>query len=285
MWSVECLARIYREERAYKRINHGRMNELNGLFRKRLGISENEKLTFETLDLILEKTESTFPFENLCIITNQTKAITKENLINKMLIKNEGGLCYELNPLLYFFLVENGFNAVLVRGEVYNHVTNEWPKTGRTHIAILLHHEGQSYLLDTGFGGNLPLKPMPLDGETTSSMNGEFRVKAVESENGDYILEMKLKYKDTDWKIGYLFDTKRPLDNLTELNEVQEIIVQHEQSPFNKTPLITQLTSDGSVTLTDTSFTQWINGNSTKEQIDNDQFKVLAKQHFGFQLL
>jgi N-hydroxyarylamine O-acetyltransferase len=259
------------------------MNELNGLFRKRVGFPENEKLTFETLDLILEITASTFPFENLSIITNQTKAITKENLINKMLIKNEGGLCFELNPLLYFFLIENGFSAVLVRGEVYNHVTKEWPKTGRTHIAILLHHEGQSYLVDTGFGGNLPLKPVPLDGKTTSSVNGEFRVKAVESDNGNYLLEMKLKDKDTDWKTGYLFDTKRPLENLTEVNEVQEIIIRHKQSPFNKTPLITQLKSDGSVTLTDTSFTQWINGKSTKEQIDNDQFKELAKQHFGFQ--
>jgi N-hydroxyarylamine O-acetyltransferase len=263
------------------------MNELNGLFRKRVGLSENEKLTFETLDILLEKTAATFPFENLCIISNQSKTITKENLINKMLLKNEGGLCYQLNPLLYFFLVENGFNAVLVRGVVYNNATKEWPTSGRTHIAILLYHEGQSYLVDTGFGGNLPLKPVPLDGETTSSMNGDFRVKALESDLGDYILEMKLKYKDTDWKIGYAIDTRRLVENgnLTELNEVQEIIIHHKQSPFNKTPLITQLKSDGSVTLTDTSFTQWMNGNSTKEQIDNDQFKELAKQHFGFQVL
>lgn len=260
------------------------MNELNGLFRKRLGIPESEKLTFETLDNILEKTATTLPFENLSILYNQTKAITKENIINKILVKNEGGLCYQLNPLLYFFLVENGFNAVLVRGEVFNHATNDWSKLGRTHVAILLQHEGQTYLVDTGFGGNLPLKPVPLIGETTSSMNGEFRVKAMESEYGDYVLEMKLKYKDTDWKIGYAFDTKRPLDHLSELNEVQGIIVEHEESRFNKTPLITQLTSDGNVTLTDTSFTQWINGKSTKEQIDNDKFKELAKQYFGFQL-
>ncbi|MBB3069558.1 N-hydroxyarylamine O-acetyltransferase [Paenibacillus baekrokdamisoli] len=261
------------------------MNELNGLFRKRLGIPENEKLTFETLDNILEKTATILPFENLCIISNKTRAITKENLINKILIKNEGGLCYQLNPLLYFFLVENGYNVVLVRGEVYNNETKDWSKLGRTHVAILLQHEGQTYLIDTGFGGNLPLKPVPLNGETTSSVNGEFRVKAMESDYGDFILEMKLKYKDTDWKIGYAFDSKRSLENLSELNEVQGIIVEHKESRFNKTPLITQLKSDGNVTLTDTSFTQWINGKSKKEQIDNVKFKELAKQHFGFQEL
>ncbi|NEW09072.1 arylamine N-acetyltransferase [Paenibacillus sp. SYP-B3998] len=258
------------------------MNELNGLFRKRIGIPENEKLTFGTLDNILERTATALPFENLCILSNKTRAITKENLINKILVKNEGGLCYQLNPLLYFFLVENGFNAVLVRGEVYNYATEDWSNLGRTHVAILLQHEGQTYLVDTGFGGNLPLKPVPLNGETTSSMNGEFRVKAMESDYGDYILEMKLKYKDVDWKIGYAFDTKRPLEDLSELNEVQGIITQHKESRFNKTPLITQLKSNGNVTLTDTSFTQWIDGKSKKEQIDNVRFKELAKQHFGF---
>ncbi|MEW9671585.1 arylamine N-acetyltransferase [Ammoniphilus sp. 3BR4] len=258
------------------------MNKLNGLFRKRLCIPENEKLTFETLDNILEKTATTIPFENLYIISNKSRAITKENLINKILVKNEGGLCYQLNPLLYFFFVENGFNAVLVRGEVYNSATKDWSKLGRTHVAILLQHEGQTYLVDTGFGGNLPLKPVPLNGEITSSVNGEFRVKAMESDYGDYILEMRLKYKDIDWKIGYAFDTKRPLESLSELNEVQGIIIEHKESPFNKTPIITQLKSDGSVTLTDTSFTQWINGKSKKEQIDNVKYKELAKQHFGF---
>ncbi|WP_431091228.1 arylamine N-acetyltransferase [Paenibacillus sp. 8b26] len=28
-----------------------------------------------------------------------------------MIERNEGGLCYELNSLFYFFLSENGYNA------------------------------------------------------------------------------------------------------------------------------------------------------------------------------
>ncbi|SFL07823.1 N-hydroxyarylamine O-acetyltransferase [Paenibacillus sp. 1_12] len=256
---------------------------MNELFRKRIGFPEHEKLTFEALDNLLEKTATTIPFENLSILSNQIRAITKESLIDKILVKNEGGLCYQLNPLLYLFLVENGFNAALVRGVVYNEATKDWSKTGRTHVVILLQYEDQTHLVDTRFGGNLPLKPVPLNGETISSINGEFRVKALESDHGDHIFEMKLKYKDTDWKIGYAFNTKRPLKSLYELNEVQGIIVEHNESRFNKIRLITKLKCDGSVTLTDTSFTQWIDGKMTKEQIDNDTFKELAKQHFGLQ--
>lgn len=65
-----------------------------------------------------------------------------------------------------------------------------------------------------------------------------------------------------------------------ELNEIQTIISENPQSPFNKHPLITRLTNGGNITLTDTSFTQWDDGKVTKEEIDGTRFKELMKQHF-----
>ncbi len=55
--------------------------------------------------------------------------ITKQNLMNKILVRNESGLCYELNSFLYYFLVDNGF------------------------------------------GGNLPLRPLPPIGEVATLIN------------------------------------------------------------------------------------------------------------------
>ncbi|WP_338473327.1 arylamine N-acetyltransferase (plasmid) [Niallia sp. XMNu-256] len=257
------------------------MNELNALFRKRIGIPENESIPFEALDNVLEKTAKSIPFENLCIIENKTNDITKENLINKILVKKEGGLCYELNSIFYFFLIENGFNSVLARGVIYENAIQEFLILGRTHVTILITHQKQTYLIDTGFGGNLPLKPVPLTGETITSNNGDFRIRKLESEHGDYVLEMKLKHKDTDWKIGYAFDSKKPIIDVSEFNDIQTIIAEHQESPFNKKPLITRLTTRGSLTLTNNSFTQWIDGIVTKEKIDNARFKELLKQHFG----
>ena len=92
---------------------------------------------------------------------------------------------------------------------------------------------------------------------------------------------MKLKHKDTDWKIGYAFDSKKPINDVSEFNEIQTIMVEHQESPFNKKPLITRFTTGGHLTLTSTSFTEWIDGIATKEEIDNTRFKELLKQHFG----
>ena len=153
------------------------MSELNELFRNRIGFPENVDITFEALNQILEKTAYNIPFENLCIIENKTSDITRENLVNKILVKKEGGLCYELNSILYFFLIENGFKAALARGVIYDNATQNYLKLGRTHVTILLTHENQKYLIDTGFGGNLPLKPVPLSGEAITSTMGNFGLR------------------------------------------------------------------------------------------------------------
>jgi N-hydroxyarylamine O-acetyltransferase len=256
------------------------MNNLNILFRNRLGIPNSKKITFENLHIILDKTAKTIPFENLSIIGEKTNEITKDNLVNKILEQNEGGLCYELNAILNLFLAENGFKAVLIRGAVYDQMNQQWSTTGKTHVANLINHKGQDYLVDTGFGGNLPLRPVPLNGEVVTSNNGEFRVDKIESEYGDYIFYIKLKHRDKDWKIGYAFDSKDVIKTLPELNDVQKTITEHPDSAFNKKLLITRLTDKGNMTLTETSFTEWVEGKLKKKEIDQQSFQEIAKKYF-----
>jgi len=261
------------------------LSQLNTLFRKRIGFTESNNISFSDLEHILMETAFNIPFENICIINKNTNEITKESLIQKILLENEGGLCYELNAIMYLFLIENGFNASLVSGVVYDSINSEYQNIGRTHVTILLSHEGRMYLIDTGFGANLPLKPVPLNGEVVISQNGEFRIKKENTAFGNYILELKLKHKDHDWRIGYAFDSERTINDLSDLNEIQTIITEHEKSPFNKNPLITKLTNEGNVTLTNNSFTQWKNGSVLKEEIENEKFKELMKRifyHKGF---
>lgn len=256
------------------------MGKVNNLFRKRIGLDQDKILRFEDLDDVLEKTARTIPFENFCIMKGQSKSITEEHLISKILVRNEGGVCYELNPVLYLFLQENGFEVSLVRGAVFEQQSQDLSPTGRTHLAIVIRDEGKSYLVDTGFGSNLPLKPVPLNGEVVKSNNGEFMISKVSSPYGNHLFNMKRRGKDQEWVKGYVFDTER-LTELTELEEMQSIIVESENSPFNKSPLITRLTSTGSITLTKTSFTEWRDEGAVKRELDEKEFAQLAEKHFG----
>lgn len=259
------------------------MQTVDQLFRKRIHYPQNKEISFKDLNDILSKTAQTFPFENLCIIKGENASITKESLVSKTLERNEGGLCYELNPVLYLFLKENGFNVSLVNGVVYNQTTGTWSATGRTHVAIILLNGNQEYLIDTGFGANLPLTPVPMNGEIVKSGNGEFRVVKSNNEFGDYVFEMKRRDKDTDWQIGYSFDSSFVIEELSELEKMQRIIIESEDSSFNKSPLITMLNEKGSVILTNHSFTKWEDGTMLKEEITEEKFKELAKDYFGLE--
>lgn len=260
------------------------MKDLDRLFRQRIGFPDQEKVTLTNLNTVLEMTAAAIPFENLCAISGDNSELNQENLAEKIFTRNEGGLCYDLNSILYLFLRENGLNVEIVRGAVYVPELDGFSPTGNTHAAIILAENDEQYLVDTGFGGNLPLTPVPLDGQEVTSANGAFRVKKEASEFGDCFLEMKLKHKDSDWRKGYAFDTLHPVGDIGELNESKLIITDHPRSPFNKKPLLTRVTANGSMILTDTSFTQWLDGQLVKEQIDEERFKELARQHFKIKL-
>lgn len=259
------------------------MQTVNQLFRKRIQYPQNKEINFEDLNDILIKTAQTFPFENLCIMKGENEPITKESIIAKTLERKEGGLCYELNPILYLFLKENSFNVALINGVVYNQSAETWSATGRTHVAIILNNGLKDYLVDTGFGANLPLTPVPLDGEMVKTENGEFRVHKSNNAYGDYVFEMKRRDKDTDWQIGYTFDSKAAIVKLSDLEKMQRIIVESKDSSFNKSPLITMLNEKGSLTLTNHSFTKWEDGKMFKEEITEEKFKELAKDYFGLE--
>ncbi|MCM3519846.1 arylamine N-acetyltransferase [Staphylococcus xylosus] len=258
------------------------MTTLDKLFRKKLGIPYDRLITLENLDSIIEKAAQTIPFDNLSIIENRTNDITKENLIKKIINQSEGGLCYELNAIFHHFLIENDFNSYLIRAMRYDDNSQSWKTTlGKTHVTTLIYNNGRYYIIDIGFGGNSPLKVVPLNGETVTSANGEFKIESVNTEHGDSIFYMKLKNKDSNWKIGYAFDSQKPIRYLEELNDVQKINVEHTESNFNKYPLVTKFTDQGMITLTNSSFTKTINGEIEKEKVDEVSFHEIKKHYFN----
>ena len=89
------------------------------------------------------------------------KNISKNNLIEKLLIQKRGGLCYELNSLLYYFLMDCGFQVYKVAGTVYDLYDNKW-KPDDGHVIIILHHNNKDYVIDAGFASHLPLHPVLL---------------------------------------------------------------------------------------------------------------------------
>lgn len=263
------------------------MTDFQKQFFARLHIEEKDTVSFEDLSNIMYAMAQTVPFENLNILEKNFKEISKENLKEKILVNNRGGLCYELNPTMYYFLKDSGFDVHLVSGTVYNAANSIWA-VDSGHIATVLTHHNELYLIEVGFGSYLPLAPVPFSGEVIHSATGDYRIRKEMTEKGNYILEMRKnnEFLDQssadDWTLGYAFYIEEVDEE--KANTAQKIIVEHEGSPFNKVPLIVKLTEDGHASLTKDSLTVAKNGKKTKETVTDMQFTNLLHSKFGITL-
>ncbi|MBE5106203.1 arylamine N-acetyltransferase [Bacillus thuringiensis] len=263
------------------------MTDFQKQFFARLNIEETKTVSFEDLSHIMYAMAQTVPFENLNVLENNFKEISKENLKEKILVKNRGGLCYELNPTMYYFLKDTGFTVHLVSGTVYNAANSIWA-VDSGHIATVLKHHHELYLIEVGFGSYLPLAPVPFSGEVVHSVTGDYRIRKETTEKGNYILEMRknnefLDQSSTaDWTLGYAFYLEE--GNEEKANAAQKIIVEHEESPFNKVPLIVKLTEDGHASLTKDSFSLTKNGKKIKETVTDEQYANFLHSKFGITL-
>ncbi|MBJ8187119.1 arylamine N-acetyltransferase [Bacillus cereus] len=263
------------------------MTDFQKQFFARLNIEEKETVSFEGLPSIMYAMSQSVPFENLNILENNFTEISKENLEQKILLNNRGGLCYELNPTMYYFLKDSKFDVHLVSGTVYNNANSIWA-VDSGHIATVLKYHNELYLIEVGFGSYLPLAPVPFSGEVVHSVTGDYRIRKETTEKSNYILEMRknnefLDQSSTnDWTVGYAFHLEEV--NVEKANAAQKIIVEHEGSPFNKVPLIVKLTENGHASLTKDSLTIAKNGKKTKETVTEEQYKNLLHSTFGITL-
>src|SRR5699024_1874882 len=96
------------------------MSDFNTMFRQPVCLPTDFQATFDNLHKVLELTAQALPFANTAVMLNRSDAISRGNLIASILRRGRGGLCYELNPLLYLFLSENGIISTMYYGRVNN---------------------------------------------------------------------------------------------------------------------------------------------------------------------
>ncbi|WP_144521830.1 arylamine N-acetyltransferase family protein [Bacillus pumilus] len=217
---------------------------MQSAFLQKIGY-EGQSITFDDLPALLKNMAYTFPFENRSVLNKQSYALNQEGLKQHLLEENRGGLCYDLNPLLYYVLKEAGLAVQLVQGTVYNKEVGAWAIDG-THVAMTLNHHNERYLIDAGFGVNLPLQPVPFTEEWVKGASIQFRVKEEETEKGTHLLQLD---RGEGAEIGYAF-TLQEVSEPT-LVKMRQEIYENEASPFNKRPLASKLTPTGRVIVTE----------------------------------
>lgn len=218
------------------------------------------------------------PFENLDIHYGKKIILDYDKIFKKVIHGKRGGYCYEVNGLFFHLLYHLGFEAKIISARVRNEKTGDYGKDF-DHMAIIVHLEGDDYLVDVGFGKGIIYPKKIADGLTQMDYTDYWRLSKDVDNN--YFLQSSDDARVFTAKYTFSIDPKE-LIQFFEMNEYQ----QHDpNASFLQEKIITKLTETGRITLSDKKFVELHLGISRQTELTNeDEFLSLLEQHFGITL-
>ena len=166
----------------------------------RIGYAGDRKPTLAVLRELHRLHPQAIPFENLDPLLKRPVLLDPASLEAKLVQAGRGGYCFEQNLLFAQVLRALGFKVqeatARVRWSVPPGVT-----TPRVHAVLFVEAEGDKYLADVGFGGNVATGPLLMSScDEQATPHEPFRL--VEEE-GRVVVEAKL---GGAWASLYAFD-------------------------------------------------------------------------------
>ena len=109
---------------------------------ERIGYEDKPKADAQTLRQLMRHQLMTVPFENLDVQAGKVVSLVPEEIVEKIVGRNRGGYCYEVNGLFAMALKALGveYQFVAARPMFYP------VKRPKTHMAIIATVEGKQWL-------------------------------------------------------------------------------------------------------------------------------------------
>ena len=165
----------------------------------RIGYSGGPRSDIETVTELMRSQLFSVPFENLDVQAGKIISIVPEDIVDKIVYRNRGGYCYEVNGIFSMALTELGIQYQFVAARPMTYPD----RRPRTHIAIVMKIDGEDWFCDLGFGPYTIRYPMRLN-DIESELRHDDEIFALKKENErEYLLKQSL---DGTWFNLYSFD-------------------------------------------------------------------------------
>lgn len=180
------------------------------------------------------------PYENLDILRGRPLSLEADALFEKIVHRNQGGLCFELNTGFGLLLQALGygvtsFAARYLRGE------SELPM--RRHQVLRVEATDGLWLCDVGIGEVAQREPLALVPGLVQTQYGE-SYRLEQDENLGWVL---WDMHHGQWQKFYAFDEALQLP--ADFAALSFYCEKHPGSPFNKQEMFSLKTADGRITL------------------------------------
>lgn len=231
---------------------------------------------FETLQYLHRQHALSIPFDGISPFIRQPVLLDGASIAHKLISKQRGGYCYEMNGLFSSVLHKLGFDVGIQLAEVMYDGSKARSKPSR-HAIVIAHIEGRHYLCDVGYGRNGLLEPILLPEPGQETILGEHRL--YHTKELGYTLEYKIQGIYTQ---EYRFDPIQRTLSCNELEPHNQFMQQDKQSPFINYRILTRPTPTGRVTLVDKNLRILQHGKVEKRTILSlEEYKTTLKDQFG----
>jgi N-hydroxyarylamine O-acetyltransferase len=212
------------------------------------------------------------PFENLDI--HRGVWIEPKNSFDKIVVRQRGGFCYELNGLFFELLREIGFNAIMVSARVYDKMKGYGPEFD--HLAIIVYIGPEPYLVDVGFG-EFAMQPLRVNTIVEQyDPRGTFKVEAFDEQ---YKIVQKMD-ANGQWVPEYLFSPEP-----RHWHDFKNMISFHQTSPmshFTQKRICSLATIGGRITLTGKTLKMTSSGHIAEKELDTEkEVQEALWEYFG----
>lgn len=235
-----------------------------------IGVEQGREPNLDFLRELHSQHLLTVSFENWDIHTHREIVVNEEAFIDKILRRNRGGFCYELNGAFAWLLEQLGFSVSRLSARVTRDSGGFGPEFD--HLTLLV-DVGDGYIADVGFGAS-SLYPLPLSGDPVTDTLASYCIG--KTNDGLYLYRT---LENGEWATSYIF-TLGPHP----LSAFSEMCLYHQtspDSPFPKGTVCTKATKFGRITIRGNTLVEATKEGKSERIITDEEREKLLKELFN----
>ena len=251
------------------------MIEKEAYFR-RIGLKEDTgvELTREFLCKVQYQHVISVPYENLDILDKRPISLKVSDLYEKIVLRNRGGYCFEVNALLKAFLSELGFK---VNSYFARYLRGESGIPVRRHHVLTVETVDGTYVCDVGIGQTAPRYPLLLKEGLVQEQGKEAYRFERDGQLGWVLWELR----DEGWSRYFSFTDDVALD--IDFIQPSFYCENHPESPFNKAIIAAIKAPNDRKSIDGHNFKIFEDGELVykEENCTDVRISEILKEHFG----
>jgi len=225
-----------------------------------------------TLTALMRHQLFSVPFENLDVQAGKVVSLVPEEIVEKILVHQRGGYCYEVNGLFAMALRALGIHYQFVAARPMFYPV----RRPRTHAAIVARLDGREWLCDLGFGSHGIRAPIALD-DLDREIEQDFdRFRLTRLDERGHLLQALV---EQEWQNQYAFDLwPQEWIDFTPANYLNST---HPDTIFVQKLLVVLHHPTGRDTLLGDRLKQEREGRTTTETIAPERLDSVLSARFG----